>query len=141
VLAAAREKMIDSSGMPGKSVAQKLLIKAEYNVYIVDPPPGYLARLQAESPRASISDKRSSSPNLIQVFVSSDAELKKTLPKMKELLSAQTLLWVTYPKGSSKLRADINRDTIREFAQSVGFETVSLIAIDDVWSALRLKKV
>jgi ribosomal protein L25 (general stress protein Ctc) len=51
------------------------------------------------------------------------------------------VLWVSYPKGASKANADINRDTIRKYAQTLGLTTVSLIAVDDVWSALRLKSV
>jgi len=36
-------------------------------------------------------------------------------------------------------KADINRDSIRQYAETLNLQTVSLIAIDDVWSALRLK--
>jgi hypothetical protein len=127
--------------MPGKSVSQKLLIKEGHNVLLVNPPQGYLAALQAECPDAIIAEKRSGAPDVVQVFVSSDAELRKKLPRMKELLSAKTLLWVTYPKGTSKMGADVNRDTIRTYAETIGLNTVSLIAVDEVWSALRMKPV
>jgi len=49
------------------------------------------------------------------------------------------LLWVTYLKETSKLQADINRDTIREYAQTVSLEAVALVSVDDTSSALRLK--
>jgi len=56
---------------------------------------------------------------------------------MKQLLKQDGLLWMTYPKG----KAEINRDSIRIYAQTIGLQAVSLIAIDKTWSALRLKIV
>jgi hypothetical protein len=51
------------------------------------------------------------------------------------------MLWVTYPKGTSKAKVDVNRDSLREYDLTIGLQAVSLLAIDDVWSALRLKTV
>jgi hypothetical protein len=48
---------------------------------------------------------------------------------------------VSYPKGTSKVNTDINRDTIGLYAQSIGLQPVAMISIDDTWSALRLKIV
>jgi hypothetical protein len=125
--------------MAGKTVSEKLLIKGGYKVCLINPPQGYAAALRVECPKAVIIAKEVPAADFIQLFVTSDAELKGTLPALKERLPAKGLLWVTYPKGSSKIRTDINRDTIREYARSVGLQTVSLIAVDEVWSALRLK--
>ena len=49
------------------------------------------------------------------------------------------LLWVTYSKGASKAVVNINRDIIAEFAQTVGFQAVAIVSVDDKWAALRLK--
>jgi hypothetical protein len=39
------------------------------------------------------------------------------------------------------LAADLSRDVIRALAPGHGLDTVSQIAIDEDWSALRLKRV
>jgi len=39
------------------------------------------------------------------------------------------------------LAGDLSRDGIRAWAPSLGLDTVSQIAIDEDWSALRLKRV
>ena len=49
------------------------------------------------------------------------------------------MLWVTYRKGSSKIKSDINRDSIYEYALSVGLQGVAMIVVDENWSALRMK--
>jgi hypothetical protein len=49
------------------------------------------------------------------------------------------MLWVTYHKGTSKVKTDIHRDMINAYAHSIGLEGVAMISIDEDWSALRLK--
>ena len=51
------------------------------------------------------------------------------------------ILWLAYPKLTSSLAADLSRDVIHKLAPGYGLDTVSQIAIDDDWSALRLKRV
>jgi hypothetical protein len=68
-------------------------------------------------------------------------DLKQKLLSLKPELNPTTALWVTYPKGTSKTKTDLNRDIIREYASTVGFEAVSIFAVDETWSALRLKSV
>ena len=46
---------------------------------------------------------------------------------------------ITYHKGTSKTKTDINRDSINTYAQTIGLVGVAMISIDDDWSALRLK--
>lgn len=38
-------------------------------------------------------------------------------------------------------QAEINRDSIAEYAASIGLEGVAIVAVDEDWSALRLKIV
>ena len=79
------------------------------------------------------------SPDIIQVFVTSKKELDERLVKLKPHLGSKGVLWVTYPRGSSRIKADINRDVIREAVLSVGLEAVAIFSLAEDWSALRLK--
>ncbi len=51
--------------------------------------------------------------------------------KLKGVLTPKGLLRVTYPKGTSKVKADINRDSIREYAMSQGLEAMAMVSVDD----------
>lgn len=52
------------------------------------------------------------------------------------------ILWVAYPKGSSKrYRCEFNRDTGWDAMGQGGFEPVRQVAIDEDWSALRFRRV
>ena len=126
--------------MSQRTVAQKLLIRENYRVLLVNKPEGYVQVLGKLPLGVVIVEKPVKGVDLVQVFLTSKRELVDCLSKTVPLLAENGLLWVTYPKGSSKIRGDVNRDVIREYAQTVGLQAVALVAIDDVWSALRLKK-
>jgi hypothetical protein len=125
--------------MPNKSIAQKLMIKAGQSVYFVNPPRGYPAAI-GNLPKGTTLVKTPAAPiDFIQVFVANRTELEIHLPTLKTLLGPNSMLWVTYHKGTSPVKTDINRDTINAYAHTLGLEGVAMISIDDDWSALRLK--
>jgi hypothetical protein len=49
------------------------------------------------------------------------------------------LLWICYPKKSSKAATDLTRDVLWDMVKGYGVVGVSLISIDDVWSAMRFR--
>ena len=59
---------------------------------------------------------------------------------MVPALHEDAKLWVAYPKLTSKIASDLCRDCNWEMISSMGFETVSLIALDNTWSAIHFKK-
>jgi hypothetical protein len=123
--------------MSSKSVVQKLGIKKGQRLLIVGAPAGY-------SPGALPPDSRMATTigeaDVAQIFVFSKKELEQNLLSLKKELGPVTALWVTYPKGAAKTKSDLNRDVIREYAATVGLEAVSIFAVDETWSALRLKR-
>ena len=127
--------------MSQKPVAHKLQIKENYTVLLINEPKAYRNMLGALPKGVKILTQPSGQADLIQVFVTSGKELKAQLNALKPLLKTGGLLWVTYPKGTSEVKTDINRDIIREFAQSLRLQAVAMVSIDDTWSALRLKAI
>ncbi len=125
--------------MSDKTVAQKLFIKEGYKVLILNAPAGYAASLGELPAKARVSTSPQPDADLIQVFFKSRKEMEAQLSGLKKLLKPGGLLWITSPKGTSKMPADINRDSIWEYAKTIGLTAVAMIAIDDTWSALRVK--
>ncbi len=125
--------------MPEKTVAEKLLVKEGYRVAIVNPPTGYLDSMGKLPAKATKVDITAGDLDFIQAFVSSRKELEASLADLKAALKRDGLLWITYPKGTSKTKTDINRDSINTYAQTAGLQGVAMISVDDTWSALRLR--
>ncbi len=127
--------------MSDKSVAEKLLMKAGQKILLVNPPKGYRALLGEIPKGVTVLKEAGEAVDLIQVFVGSRKDLEEQLPRLKPLLAPKGLLWVTYPKGTSKLKSDINRDSIAAYARTIGLQAVAMISVDGDLSALRLKAV
>jgi hypothetical protein len=127
--------------MSAKPVAAKLLIKENYRVLFINRPEGYLTQTGGLPPGVTVLNDLEGIIDLIQLFVTSKKQLEAQLAGVTRFLAPKGLLWVTYPKGTSKVKADINRDSINAYAKSLGLQGVAMVAIDDTWSALRLKPV
>jgi hypothetical protein len=127
--------------MSEKSVAQKLGLKPG-RVLLVRHAPAPISRILGAVPDgAEITETGAGRFPLVLVFAKDRSALVKELPGCKAKLEAGGALWIAYAKGTSSRATDINRDSIREYAITMGLDTVSQIAIDDDWSALRLKVV
>jgi hypothetical protein len=74
-------------------------------------------------------------------FVQSEADIRTTAAEIIQYLEDDGLFWVAYPKKSSKkYQATISRDEGWQTLGELGFEGVRMVAIDEDWSALRLRK-
>jgi hypothetical protein len=127
--------------MPDKTVAQKLLIKPGQRFLLLNAPDGYLAYLGELPAGVAVDTTLSGQAEVIQCFLTSRQQLEEMLPGLKAALKPGAILWLTYPKLTSKLAADISRDTIWQLAATLGLGPVSMIAVDDDWSGFRLKVV
>jgi hypothetical protein len=57
------------------------------------------------------------------------------LPKLKDICGTSGMLWITYPKGNSKVKTDVNRDIICKCALTLGSRGVAMISETNVVSA------
>jgi hypothetical protein len=58
---------------------------------------------------------------------------------VKRSLKSDGLLWICYPKGSSKMKTDLNRDILWGQMEKFGLAGVSLVSVDEVWSDMRFR--
>jgi hypothetical protein len=75
------------------------------------------------------------------VFINDNKEYLDFLRNNLNFIETDSVLWFAYPKGTSKIKTDINRDTIRATGEEFGITTVTAIAINDTWSALRFRPI
>ncbi|HTE31422.1 MAG TPA: hypothetical protein VK666_13670 [Chryseolinea sp.] len=75
------------------------------------------------------------------VFINNDNEYRDFLKTKLKNIEHDSVLWFAYPKQSSGIKTDINRDTIRVTGEEFGITTVTAISIDETWSALRFRPI
>ena len=85
-------------------------------------------------------DKDLKSGNTL-IFINNNEEYLDFLNNQLDNIEPDSVLWFAYPKGTSKVKTDINRDTIRVTGEEFNITTVSAISIDDTWSGLRFRPI
>ena len=88
----------------------------------------------------TVLDKKGKSKNTL-VFINNNAEYLAFLTKQLKNIEPDSVLWFAYPKGTSKIKTDINRDTIRVTGEEYGITAVTAVSIDSTWSALRFRPI
>jgi hypothetical protein len=122
--------------MSDKPIAERLQVKGERSLAVVGAPAAVDRKIGAKNPRSDIAKA-----DVILLFAANRAAFDAAIPATLKKLQKTAILWVAYPKLTSQLAADLSRDIIHALAPKHGLDTVSQIAIDDDWSALRLKRL
>ena len=107
---------------------------------VLNAPQGYIETIGEIPEDVKILTKLVSNADIIQFFTSSRSELEKNFKPLIQALKDEGSLWISYPKGTTKVEKDINRDIIWKIGKGLGLKPVAMISIDPVWSAFRLKK-
>ncbi len=122
---------------------KKMNYKGQSPVIAFLPPGDFAERLAAALPEARVitSLETREKAAFILVFTTKQEQIDQFAPFAADLLEGDGMLWVAYPKGSSKrYKCDFNRDTGFQVLGRLGFEPVRQVAIDEDWSALRFRR-
>ena len=118
-------------------LARKLQIKPGSRIAVVNAPPGYAERLDPLPEGAAMVDLQPG-VDVLQVFARDRAELEAAAGALGSVREGG-LLWVCYPKGGKKAGTDLNRDLLWAELGKSGLTGVTLVAVDDTWSAMRFR--
>jgi hypothetical protein len=123
-----------------RALVDKLGIKEGFRIALVDAPRNYgatLGRLPKNAAVLKIAGKPSSQADFIQVFSEARQDLETKFPALKPWLSPQGMLWVSWPKGASKVKTDLNENIVREIGVKNGLVDIKVCAVDETWSGLK----
>jgi hypothetical protein len=127
--------------MPSQSLLEKLQLKDEKNLLIQGLPSSVEKQFIKLSFAKHVTPLlKSRKVDFALVFAVSQRQLKDILNDVIPILQEDAKLWIAYPKLSSKIASDLSRDANWECLTQHGYETVRSVALDSVWSAIRLKK-
>jgi hypothetical protein len=122
--------------MSDKPLLERLQVKGDRTLAVVGLDPKLGPGFDLPGPRAP-----AEAADVVLAFAANRADLEKLLPTLLKALKPGAILWVAYPKLTSKLAGDLSRDIIHNLAPSYGLDTVSQIAVDADWSAMRFKRL
>jgi hypothetical protein len=114
-------------------LAAKLQLGPGQSLAIVNAPGNATLEL-ADHPIAD----RPDDADALLVYATNRAELEGQLDALVPHAARDELTWIAYPKAG-QLGTDLNRDVLAEFVQTHEVRPVRQVALDDVWSALRIR--
>ena len=126
------------AGYSGTPLAQKLGIKAGQKVVTIGAPANYSTLLAPLPEAVSFSRIITAGAGFVHLFISERKALEKELKRLRGLIAETGVLWVSWPKKSSKVATDVTEDVIRDVALPLGFVDVKVCAVDETWSGLKL---
>ncbi len=119
-------------------LAKKLKLRPGARAAVIGAAPDYLSRL--DPPEGSTVAEVLDGPlDWIQVFVRTSTELAAVVPAIQAAIKPDGLVWISYPKGSSRQQTDLTRDKGWEPLEGGDLMWLSLVSVDDTWSAFGLR--
>jgi hypothetical protein len=106
-------------------------------VLVLGAPAGYLEKLAPLPEGVEVVEEPGDFFDVVQAFVRDRADLDEVAELVLEAVKPEGILWMCYPKRSSKVPTDLNRDAGWDPLYQARRRPVAAISIDDVWSGLR----
>ncbi len=126
------------AGYSGTPLPQKLGIKPGLMVVTVNPPANYRRLLGQIPDSVTFSERLKSGSSFVHLFTSRRSEMQKKMSILRDKISDNGAIWVSWPKKSSGISTDVTEDVIREIALPLGFVDIKVCAVDETWSGLKL---
>jgi len=123
--------------MPTNTLSNKLRLKSDQKVCILNPPANYNNLLGEILPDLQIVDELNNLFDFIHIFSKDKNELSNEFTKLKESIFKDGMIWISWPKKSSNIETNLNFNIVQDIGLKNGLVDVKVCAIDKNWSALK----
>ena len=121
---------------PESPLAKKMKLKPGLKAAVINAPENYMDELRHDT---ATSPTLNGKFDWVQIFVKSRTELDALAPKAAKALKPDSILWISFPKGTSKIQTDLTRDQGWDSLRDLELKWINLISINDTWSAFSLR--
>jgi hypothetical protein len=125
------------TGYSSTPLNKKLGLKPGFTCLIVNAPDFYFDALAPLPPGLKVVERARLNLDFIHLFVQSNTLFEKKFASLTNYLSREGMLWVSWPKKSSKVITDLDENRIRTFGLKSGLVDVKVCAINQTWSGLK----
>jgi hypothetical protein len=122
-----------------EALVRKLRVPPDGKIAIIEPPEGFLELIGRSTGDTRVVESDLGSYDYVQMFAAGVADVERLAPLALRAVKADGLLWLSYPKGTSKIKTDLNRDRGWTVVHEAGWEGVALVSVDETWSAMRFR--
>lgn len=124
-------------GYSGTPLPKKLGIKDGYQVRLIEAPSEVIAELKPSLEKCKVARDAKAPLDFAMLFTKSADALKKEFPRIAKNLASTGMLWISWPKKSSRVPTDLNENIVRDIGLAAGLVDVKVCAVTEVWSGLK----
>lgn len=125
------------AGYSGTPLPKKLGIKPGFRAALPGIPSEVKKELDDAFRSCQIVDGSGKGLDFVHLFVTTQAELKKSFASWAKKLQPAGILWVSWPKKTSGVASDLDENRVRDIGLAAGLVDVKVCAVDEVWSGLK----
>lgn len=125
--------------MADTPLAKRLRIKPGHRVLILNAPDGYAETLGPLPDDVELAISPGGTFDCVHLFVKEKTQLDRIAPTILKSVKPDGLLWISWPKRSSRVKTDITRDTGWEAITGSGWDGIATVSVDETWSAIRFR--
>jgi hypothetical protein len=125
------------AGYSGKPVVQKPGIQPGFCIFIAGAPAAYgdiVGKLPAD---VTVAARPKAPLDMVHLFATQAAGLAAKLRSYRAAIEPDGMIWVAWPKKSSRVATDLSDVVVRDTALRLGVVDIKVCAIDDTWSGLK----
>ena len=123
------------AGYSPTPLARKLGVKEGHTVALVGAPADW--SIPDLDPGVTIRRVVGRRPDVVIAFVRSRAELSRKSPRLVAAVTAQSSLWLVWPRKAGGHVSDVTEQSLRDELLPTGLVDTKVAALDDDWSGLR----
>jgi hypothetical protein len=123
------------AGYSGTPLVAKLGIKPGARIQVVNPPADFRETLGRLPDGVTHVSRGTLDFGILLVWKRTD--LVKRFPGLRDRLSSNGMLWISWPKKTSGVASDLTEDIVRAIGLEAGLVDVKVCAVDTTWSALK----
>jgi len=117
-------------------LAKKLGIKDGFHIQVFGAPKPYLEFFHyfPEEVQEHPAGRLEEPIDFLHLFVTTRADLEGYFPVAKANMKPNAIMWISWPKKSSKIETELDKATIRQFGLDGGLVDTKVAAVDADWS-------
>ena len=126
-----------AAGYSGTPLARKLGI-GDGGAFAIVSDPGHAERLLEPLPPGAHRVAEPAEADVVLLFTTARDDLEQRIAGLGAAIRPDRMLWIAWPKRSSRVPTDVTEDVVRDVALPLGLVDTKVAAVDETWSGLRL---
>ena len=119
-----------------RSFAQKLGLKENMRIHLINVPVNYYELAELDQ-KAEFTKLNKHDYEFVHIFSSDENKLIKEVQGIIPHLTKDALLWISWPKKSSKIDSTLDKWKVMEIGQAAGLVDVKILSYNQDWSSLK----